>query len=364
MSAVQIEQLWGTVYHLSFLMVISATGYCLARFVKPFLPGPKRAWPVGVSYGLVMGILYCIPQELPAFPAYCTGTAAAFAVLYGLDRRNVRQKLFLAVTFLTLRYLSLSMENNIYFVLHGLTLDPPAVAARPLLQLGLFALLRLFDVGLSFGFMALSAGLILKAYRNKAQELTGRELLLLLTPSLSALLMQQVLHYYADGLPGLNMPGEWLRFLSEGIAFCAILATIVLFAQVKARGEEEKQWQLLLGQVEDIRRHIGEVEKLYRDARTLRHDLGKHIQTLSALHARGERAAAEAYAAELTGRLHASLPEIKTGNPVTDVILSEKSREAEERGIAFQWDFHYPENAGFDAFDIGVILHNILSNAL
>ena len=39
-------------------------------------------------------------------------------------------------------------------------------------------------------------------------------------------------------------------------------------------------------------------------------------------------------------------------------------RDAKERGISFETDFHYPADMGFDAFDISVILSNALSNAI
>ena len=60
------------------------------------------------------------------------------------------------------------------------------------------------------------------------------------------------------------------------------------------------------------------------------------------------------------------MPEInaKTGNPVTDIVISEKMREAEEAGISFTRNFHYPSSGKVESIDIGVILNNALSNAI
>ena len=55
---------------------------------------------------------------------------------------------------------------------------------------------------------------------------------------------------------------------------------------------------------------------------------------------------------------------MKTGNPVTDVIVAEKRKEAQERGIGFICDFHYPEKTGINAFDVSIILNNALDNAM
>ena len=57
-------------------------------------------------------------------------------------------------------------------------------------------------------------------------------------------------------------------------------------------------------------------------------------------------------------------PEIRTGNPVTDMILLEKKKEAGMRGIRFECDFRYPENTKLDAFDVSVILYNALNNCM
>lgn len=56
--------------------------------------------------------------------------------------------------------------------------------------------------------------------------------------------------------------------------------------------------------------------------------------------------------------------EIRTGNPVTDVILAEHQRRIEAAGAMFQSDFHYPDDTAADAFDLSIILDNALTNAL
>lgn len=55
--------------------------------------------------------------------------------------------------------------------------------------------------------------------------------------------------------------------------------------------------------------------------------------------------------------------EIMTGNPVTDVILAEHRHRIMEAGMMFEADFHYPDSAVVDAFDLSVIFDNALTNA-
>ena len=55
---------------------------------------------------------------------------------------------------------------------------------------------------------------------------------------------------------------------------------------------------------------------------------------------------------------------IKTGNAVTDVVLSETAEKCEKEGITFESAFAYPEGLDINPFDISVVLTNALQNAV
>lgn len=55
---------------------------------------------------------------------------------------------------------------------------------------------------------------------------------------------------------------------------------------------------------------------------------------------------------------------VPTGNPVTDVVVGDTQQKCQKLGVAFRADFHYPVCGGYDAFDVGIILQNLLQNAL
>ena len=116
-------------------------------------------------------------------------------------------------------------------------------------------------------------------------------------------------------------------------------------------------------QIENTKQHISEVEKLYGDIRALKHDMGNHISVLENLFMKNETEELEKYMAELKSAWSESVAEIKTGNPVTDVILTQKQKEAEEKGIDFRCRFMYPADTNINAFDVSVILNNAIANA-
>ena len=159
-------------------------------------------------------------------------------------------------------------------------------------------------------------------------------------------------------------PGyTFLRVLYQIVSFAAVLIAVVTYQKIKEKQREENVNLLLTEQIENTKQHIREVEKLYGDIRALKHDMGNHISVLENLFMRNETEELEKYMAELKLTWGESAAEIKTGNPVTDVILTQKQKEAEESGIAFDCKFIYPVDSNINAFDVSVILNNAIENA-
>ena len=139
---------------------------------------------------------------------------------------------------------------------------------------------------------------------------------------------------------------------------------IVLYQNIKAGQREKLQNELLAAQLENTKRHIEQVEDLYQNIRSIKHDMTNHIITLERLYAGNQAEEAKTYGEELREALSEAAGRIGSGNPVTDVILQEAQNEAEKRHIHFETDFHYPTDSNVNAFDLSVILNNALQNAL
>ena len=155
-----------------------------------------------------------------------------------------------------------------------------------------------------------------------------------------------------------------LRVMYQLVSFAAILIAVVIYQKLKENQREEKENVLLAEQIANTKLHISEVEKLYGDIRALKHDMGNHISVLENLFLKNETEDLEKYMAKLKVLLSESIAEIKTGNPVTDVIINQKKKEAEEKGIQFDCKFVYPMDTNINAFDVSVILNNAIENAL
>ena len=367
-----VEKCWMVTSKISVIALLMITGIYFGKFVCPYIKKKKGAVAVSIVYITIMLVLYMIPPQIDNFSAYLIGVIAAFLAMYVEDRRNIYQKIFLAITFFSIRWLTVAMAGRLDDLVTKALVFRNMSAEKVWLQYGLYVGTRVLDLVLCIAFIAIAIGLINKAYIYKKDEMSVKEMVMLIVPSLVGVTGYGILQYYLmiyERDTGKNLIDTYefygaLSFLHYLISIVAILVVIVMFQNWKEMQEEQRGQELVLNQISDMKKHIGEVEKLYRDIRSMRHDMGNHIQTLEHLVAHNNMDDATEYLEHLKNEWDEVSPEIKTGSPVIDVILMEKLREAKERQIRFLSDFHYPHNTKLNAFDLSVIMNNALNNCM
>ena len=367
-----VEKYWMITSKISVIALLMITGIYFGKFVCPYIKKKKGAVAVSIVYITIMLVLYMIPPQIDNFSAYLIGVIAAFLAMYVEDRRNIYQKIFLAITFFSIRWLTVAMAGRLDDLVTKALVFRNMSAEKVWLQYGLYVGTRVLDIVLCIAFIAVAIGLINKAYIYKKDEMSVKEMVMLIIPSLVGVTGYGILQYYLmiyERDTGKNLIDTYgfygaLSFLHYLISIVAILVVIVMFQNWKEMQEEQRGQELVLNQISDMKKHIGEVEKLYRDIRSMRHDMGNHIQTLEHLVAHNNMDDATEYLEHLKNEWDEVSPEIKTGSPVIDVILMEKLREAKERQIRFLSDFHYPHNTKLNAFDLSVIMNNALNNCM
>ena len=367
-----VEKCWMVTSKISVIALLMITGIYFGKFVCPYIKKKKGAVAVSIVYITIMLVLYMIPPQIDNFSAYLIGVIAAFLAMYVEDRRNIYQKIFLAITFFSIRWLTVAMAGRLDDLVTKALVFRNMSAEKVWLQYGLYVGTRVLDIVLCIAFIAVAIGLINKAYIYKKDEMSVKEMVMLIIPSLVGVTGYGILQYYLmiyERDTGKNLIDTYgfygaLSFLHYLISIVAILVVIVMFQNWKEMQEEQRGQELVLNQISDMKKNIEGVEKLYRDIRSMRHDMGNHIQTLEHLVAHNNMDDATEYLEHLKNEWDEVSPEIKTGSPVIDVILMEKLREAKERQIRFLSDFHYPHNTKLNAFDLSVIMNNALNNCM
>lgn len=216
-----------------------------------------------------------------------------------------------------------------------------------------------------------------KALWGKSEKLNSVDILFLLIPNMIGMLLcvlVRTIFYKVNGNQVFIIFDEHaeLRLLVPCIALLSIvsiLLTAKVFRKMAEVNEEKLQLQVYKEHMRGIEAHVRDVEQMYDNIRSMKHDMRHHIADLDIL-LRNEKPAdemrlqLEAYREELEHSIEQYEMKYKTGHPVTDVIINKYVNIALEKNISFESDFIYPKNLCMSALDLSVILNNALENAI
>lgn len=336
----EIERYYEITNGIYHICVNLFTAYCLVLWVRPFMGKKAKVWRIGAAYAAVNLFFEWIPVPVNVMFLYISLAFVAFLVMVHIDREYIAQKVFLAVAFFCLRWqswrIAACVSNEVFWLFVETFPNKTEMIwfVEYVIQTGAETI---FGGFLMYG----AVKCMLWAYGRRREHMNVREFLLLTMPAAFGVFTYGMLRFYNDiyqrdaGQSPWNLYGsyDWLMILYSVLCFVMILMTTYVFRQWKNEQEEEKKREGFSRQVQDLENHIEEVERLYKDMRKLRHDMGNHLMTLERLYDRGAYEEAEKYAGELRKEVQDISFYTASGNPVTDVILSGRKRQMEEKGI-------------------------------
>ncbi|MBD5548751.1 MAG: GHKL domain-containing protein [Lachnospiraceae bacterium] len=346
----------------------------LAAFFRPFMDG-KKGWNpqkavkmliVFFSYAAVYFMNIAAGLDGWACMVIVTALLTAAARYLGIDRkstflfgvlffsiRNLGSLAVASVNFYTGRHL-VQGEEGIEKILRNAALNFCLVE---LLQLILFSALLYI------------AGYQLKKCRL---ELHIRELCYLLLTPLTGLLFVNIIFRILvmvseDRVIQLYEQYPVLVGIVPVVAalfYAGILATIVSYRKMVGLQEEKKRYFVQQQQVHAIQERMEEVEQFYDGIRRMKHEMKNHLTNIRGLYESGSFGEMEQYLKKMDGSMDVFELAVRTGNPVTDVIVNDRQKAAEKQGVQFRSAFIYPKSERYNAYDIGIIINNLLQNAL
>lgn len=358
---------WAIVSYSTVVVNYILEGWLFYRFVKPFMKNKPHY--VGICYSVVMLLFFCVPQQI-TYPNL-QGALAACITMCLLERRNIRQKVFLATCMYLFRWVVYGVTLVLRDIMFDVFINASYMLYHPMQQVIVYGIVELIYYGVAITVMYMVIRLIHKVYVNKREDMSGKEWILLFATLMTVMMGYFTFNFFSNVyVKDMEVyiwnvhPGyTFLRVIYQIVSFAVILIAIVVYQKIKENQREEKVNILLAEQIENTKQHICEVEKLYGDIRALKHDMGNHICVLESLLAKNETEEFEKYLTELKAAYSMNVEGIKTGNPITDVILTQRQKEAMERGIDFECKFAYPSDTKINAFDVSVILNNAIANA-
>ena len=360
-----MEHLWDVTALGRTSAAIVLYGACMAWYLTAFsnrgaIPG--RA--AGAVYTGVLLTLFFIPDEMAAAAAYALGAAGAFVTYLCLEHGRLLVKLFACIAFEAVRRIASTIGSSVYILVSAQLVWPLWADQEAQYQMFVWVCVLEDLVQGSTAFLALRT--VVHFFPDTHGTLHSGEFGLLIAPAAAAIVATQVLHRLSQILDyaRLSVEVETQALILAVVVLAALVATIVMFRRVRTEQRNETNRQLLEGQLESMRRYIAQMEQ--NDARmaALRHDAANHLETIAALQETGALEDARQYAKRTYDDMVAAQSQVRTGNPVSDVILGEQQRTAEQRGVQYDVRFRFPTGLGIDAFDLGTILHNAGQNAI
>lgn len=154
-----------------------------------------------------------------------------------------------------------------------------------------------------------------------------------------------------------------LMFL-QALGLGALLCTLYAYRRI-CRGFQAQTELISLTQAAQAQKvYITEAQLRYEQTKAFRHDIKNHLSVLDGLLNSGKFEESKAYLQKLeTVSASLSFP-YQTGNPVVDILLSEKLGLAKANGISTEVSMSLPNPCGIDHFDLCVIFANALDNAI
>ena len=341
----------------------------LTAFFRPFVPQDKRR--CGLLLVFFVYILFEIVCNRAALPQGSFGLILMVMLLavskwIGLEKPSV---FLLTLLYFNARISSGLMVQSLYFIVERSVpyrLEPPeAVFLRAALLVMLFLLSHASMLAVMLYALQLQM-------RKQKMTLHRRELCYLsLVPTAGILFGQVISRLLVE-----FKDGVLLQLYERHPAFLAVIPVLALlfyagayltiaFQQgMAALREEQATLYAEYQQTQAIRARIHEAEQFYTRIRGLKHEMRGHLTNIKGLARSGEYESLEDYIAKMDESMSGFELTLQTGNPVTDVIVNEIRRRSLDLGIRFQVEFHYPDPGAYDAFDVGIILQNLLQNAV
>ena len=354
-------------FNMAFAVVVELLyALCFSLFLRPFL-AKKRRWVLLFGAYLLLCLL-CDSAAIPkgTFGVLLIALPTAASAALGIERAKA---FLLALLYWNARTASALMIESLHYFLERWT---PAAAEVPEAIFRRSAmLLTVFLVSNAALFAAMLYALQ-QRFQKQRISLQRQELCYLALVPTAGILFGQVISRllieFKDGV--------LLQLYERHPAFLAVVPVLALlfyagayltiaFQQgMAALREEQATHYMEYQQTQAIRARIHEAEQFYTRIRGLKHEMRGHLTNIKGLAQSGEYASLEDYIAKMDESMSGFALTLQTGNPVTDVIVNEIRRRSLDLGIRFQVEFHYPDPGAYDAFDVGIILQNLLQNAV
>lgn len=347
---------------------------CLTAFFYPYIAGRKRGHPADIIKMLAVftsySVIYFFNMAAGMGALVCMASIIILLTLaakyLGVEKKSA---LFMGVVFFCIRNLSSLAVASVNFYTGRHLVKGEEGVERVLRNAALnFCLVELLQLVLFSALLYMVA----RQIRKCRMELHIRELCYLLLTPVTGILFVNILFrilIVTTGEMSIQLYEQYPVLIgivpvAAALFYAGILVTIISYQKMVGLQEEKERYFVEQQQVHAIQERMAEVDQFYDGIRRMKHEMKNHLTNIKGLLESGDYGGMGQYISRMDESMDAFEFSIKTGNAVTDVIVNDRQKAAEKQGIRFRSEFTYPESERYDAYDIGIIVNNLLQNAL
>lgn len=153
-------------------------------------------------------------------------------------------------------------------------------------------------------------------------------------------------------------------FVLQVLGLAALLCTLYAYQRICAGFEAQAALRSLEQAAKAQKIYLAEAQTRYEQTKAFRHDIKNHLLILDSMLRKGQLEESRAYLQKLNAASTALFFPYRTGNPVVDILLSEKLGLAAADGTKTQVSVILPKSSEIEDVDWCVIFANALDNAL
>lgn len=298
-----------------------------------------------------------------------------------------RITVFLAVAFAAVSEISVFLAHiimymaNVIFTLWGWCVEKGYITSVYIFNI----ILKITSVGLLCMALIISATIlyfslkcIIRNFRQKDYDISKTELMFILTPSLTGLficiLLRIIIVTMEDNIPSVLYDKYRLLLIIVPIILLLSLTSVLygvrLFQDMIYLNRENSSKIILEKQINGMRQHIAEMERIYSGLRSMKHDMKNTLSVvmqLAANNGENKNTELEAYLRGLNRAMDSFEFRFRTGNTVVDIMLNMKYHSIIRSLPDLKMDAEgllFPVPLFIQSYDIGIILGNALDNAI
>lgn len=345
----------------------------MAVFFRSFMSGMQDRKRLRKNTFLII-LIYTTAYLFSLFPWFygwmhmilITGVLMLLSGFLGMERNFI---FLLNVLFYCTRNLSMMMMRSVDFFTSEYLLRN---ADTPELIFRYASFNQLLIDAVQFLLCALLLRILEKQLKKSGTGLHIRELCYLLLTPVTAILFANILVrllVIANDNHIFRLYEQYPAFLAivpamAVLFYAGILAAIAACQRILTLQNDREKYFVAEQQLSAIQERIREVEQFHDGIRRMKHEMKNHLANIKGLAESGHYEDMETYITRMDDSMKVFELSIRTGNAVTDVIINDRQKAAAALGIEFQCAFLFPASGGYNAYDMGIILNNLLQNAL